>query len=71
MSQTDSLLRYLERHPKGISPLTALEWLGTFRLAARVHELRAQGHRIETRFVNLSGGGRVANYVLLEKKSPR
>lgn len=35
---------------------------GCFRLAARVHELRAEGHRIESRTVETQGGKKVEEY---------
>jgi hypothetical protein len=70
MTQTARLLDYLKKHPKGITPLDGLQWLGTFRLAARIYDLRSQGQPIRTERVRLSGGGAVARYSL-EKKSPR
>jgi hypothetical protein len=51
MNQTERLLRRLESGP--ISPLEALRELGIYRLAARVKDLRAAGHAVETRMVEV------------------
>ena len=67
--QAQRVLRYLEKNPAGLTPLDGLHRLGTFRLAARIYELRSAGHRVRSRLVPLSGGGRVALYTL-EKKRP-
>ena len=45
-SQKDLIRRHLRRQP--ISPLEALQEYGCFRLAARIAELREDGHNIET-----------------------
>jgi hypothetical protein len=45
-----------------ITALDALELFGCFRLAARIHELRRDGWRIEERTVETSSGKRVAEY---------
>jgi|TARA_R110000751_G_scaffold89627_7_gene176398 hypothetical protein len=45
-SQKDLIRRHLAQKP--ISPLEALEEYGCFRLAARIAELREDGHSIET-----------------------
>lgn len=50
MSQTDELLSMLrDRGEVGVTPLDALAELRIYRLAARVSDLRAAGHVIETR----------------------
>ncbi len=38
-----------------ITPKTAFRYYGIMRLAARVRELRKQGHNIETQMVNRRG----------------
>ena len=38
-----------------------------FRLGARIYELRAEGHDIETQWETTVGGARIARYVLHEK----
>lgn len=60
MSQTDAILGYLKRR-RTITPLEALDQLGCYRLAARVNELRAMGHGIETHMVE-KNGKRFAQY---------
>ncbi len=68
MTQNERLLELLrERGPAGVTPLLALDRVGSFRLAARVSDLKAAGHDIETRTVTVSGGARVACYVLHEQ----
>ena len=47
MSQEKDILGHLQRHGS-ISPLEALEQFGCFRLAARIADLRAKKHNIET-----------------------
>ena len=46
MSQKTAILDLLKRGP--VTPLDALSKLGCFRLAARVRELREEGHPIVT-----------------------
>ena len=68
MSQQDALLVMLrEKGDEGVTPLEALDRIGSFRLAAVVFDLRADGHDIETRWYTTPGGKRVARYVLREK----
>lgn len=50
MTQTDRLLAWLKTG-KTIDPMEALRELGIYRLAARVRDLRAAGHAIETETV--------------------
>jgi hypothetical protein len=54
------------RGADGLTPLEALELVGTQRLAARVYELEAAGYRITRTLVDIPRGGRVARYVLHE-----
>jgi hypothetical protein len=48
----------------GLTPLQAQSWAKTMRLAARVSELRAAGHRITTTTVKTEQGAHVARYTL-------
>ena len=48
----------------GLTPLQALTWAGTMRLAARVSEIRAAGHRVTTTTVKTPQGAHVARYTL-------
>jgi hypothetical protein len=61
MSQKLKILSHLKRGP--ITPITALERYGCFRLAARIEELRNAGHSIETEWV-VNGNKRYARYRL-------
>lgn len=49
MSQTSQILSHLKTRP--ITPLEALSSYGCLRLAARIADLRASGHRIDTEMV--------------------
>jgi hypothetical protein len=60
-SQKELIRRHLIRQP--ISPLEALEDYGCFRLAARIAELREDGHNIET-VQTRQGGKTFATYRL-------
>ena len=46
-SQNEQILQHLKRGRK-ITPIDALEKFGCFRLAARISDLRGQGHVIST-----------------------
>jgi len=62
MTQSQWILQAL-----GTRPLTAMEALdgcGCFRLAARIKDLREQGHDIKTKAVQLQNGKIVAQYTL-------
>lgn len=61
MSQNEMILQMLvAAGSKGITPLEALRFAGSMRLAARVQELRARGYQIKTERTK----GRHARYVL-------
>lgn len=62
--QTRAVLELLERHPEGVTALTALDEVGTFRLGARIWELKADGHDIETAWYLTPSGKRIARYLL-------
>ena len=48
-----------------ITPLDALNLYGCFRLAARVHELKKQGHPIESVPWTTPAGATISKYVLV------
>jgi len=54
------------RGEEGMTALDALEWVGTARLAARIDELRKEGHVIEREMVRTRNGARIARYRLVE-----
>lgn len=62
MSQKSQIRKWLERGRK-LTPLQALEKFGSFRLAARIDELRRDGLEIETKFQH-QDGKRFASYGL-------
>lgn len=61
-SQNEEILSWLQRG-KSLTPLTALERFGCFRLSARILNLRQQGHKIEMTLVEYKGK-RFASYHL-------
>lgn len=64
-TQVEVILDMLKRaSDAGVTPHEALREAGCFRLAARIGELRAQGHNIETKNYKTQGGAVVARYVL-------
>ena len=63
-SQTDAILRLLRDNPDGITAMDALHECGSFRLAARIADLRAAGNDISAEMVTTDSGKRVARYRL-------
>jgi len=64
MSQNQQILAALQSGMK-ITPMTALRLYGCFRLAARILDLRNDGHDIKTDMVWIKKGEkRVARYSL-------
>ena len=53
-TQNAAILRYLKFGRK-LTPMAALRLFGTMRLAARVWELRRDGHHIESGAVTVAG----------------
>ena len=64
MSQSTQILDMLKRGP--VTALDALQQAGCFRLAARIADLRQQGHHIETETIEVNGK-HIAQYQLKEK----
>lgn len=66
--QNIALLQLLRQRPNvGVTALDAFQEIGTFRLAARVADLRADGFDVWTDLVTTEGGKRIAVYRLREK----
>lgn len=63
MTQCDHILKHLKTG-RGITPLAALERWGCFRLAARIAELKRQGHTINCALHKTSNGKHVGLYWL-------
>lgn len=73
MSQRQDILRHLAKG-RTITPLEALSRFGCFRLAARIAEIREQGHSVTRDTVRTKGGARVARYRIegpKTQKAPR
>lgn len=69
MTDNQAVLRLLRaRGESGLTPLDALREVGTFRLGARIWDLRESGHLIETEWIRTPSGSRVARYVLRERQ---
>jgi hypothetical protein len=62
MSQEEKILNHMKRYGS-ITPMTALEKYGCFRLAARIAEIR-QVHKVDTEIVQ-KGRKRFAKYRLV------
>jgi hypothetical protein len=67
--QTRDVLALLrEQGVDGVTPALALTEVGTMRLAARIAELRAEGHDIINVGWTTARGAHVALYVLREER---
>ena len=66
MTQVEMILSHLKRRP--ITAMQALGNYGCFRLAARINNLRALGHKIRTETRKLANGKRIAVYHLEDQK---
>jgi hypothetical protein len=62
MSQATDILDMLKRGP--VTAMDALENAGCFRLAARIADLRQQGHEILTETITTPTGKHIASYKL-------
>tara|TARA_R100001015_G_C4610662_1_gene166025 strand:- start:601 stop:816 length:216 start_codon:yes stop_codon:yes gene_type:complete len=60
-TQNDMILVALKNGER-ITPLSALESFGCFRLSARIWDLRNEGHSIKTRHISTPQGKVVAEY---------
>jgi hypothetical protein len=66
MSQAEWILMTLKRKP--LTALDALQGCGCMRLAARINDLRADGHVIGTEMVS-KNGKKFAQYYLIKERS--
>lgn len=60
-SQAKRILAYMMDGNR-ITPIEALEKFGSFRLGARIADLRAAGHDIKSEFVTTNTGKHVKQY---------
>ena len=65
-SQNTAILLFLESGGS-LSTMDALEKFGSFRLSARIKNLRDQGHNIQTDWFTTPNGKKVARYFIPEK----
>ena len=68
MTQNDMLLVAL-RNGAHITPLSALEKFGCFRLSARIWDLRNEGHPISKKTITTPQGKSVAEYYYDEQQN--
>lgn len=64
MNQTDHILALLKQAP--LTALGALKLADSWRLGARIYDLRAAGHHIRTDMIRTGTGKRVARYTLVK-----
>ncbi len=64
--QNRAILLYLESGGS-LSTIDALEKFGSFRLSARIKDLRDLGHNIQTDWFTTPNGKKVARYFIPEK----
>lgn len=62
MSQKATILNWLQREP--ITPAQALAYLGCFRLAARILEIKQDGYPVRAEMIETANGKHVARYSL-------
>ena len=65
LSQKIAVLKYMQEHGS-ITPMEALKHIGSFRLGARIYDLKGEGHDIIN--LNKTGEERFAKYQLVEKR---
>ena len=66
-TQKERILEYIREHGS-ITPVEALKHIGSFRLGARIYDLKQQGHDIIN--LNKTGDERYAKYALRRNISP-
>lgn len=70
-SQNERILKYLQTHKTGITPLQALTKFGCLRLSGRIYDLRDQGYDILTSMIDVKTADgdtkTVAQYRLVER----
>lgn len=65
-SQIERIFQHLKKGKK-ITPLQALQWFGTMRLAAYIHELKKRGHDVKTAIITVGPQKkRVAQYSMVK-----
>lgn len=70
----ESQNKLILQHLKTVGSLTALDALGKFqcfRLASRIHDLKAEGHHIHNEPEKLPNGKKIARYFLIKEASDK
>lgn len=67
MGQEDAILKYLQAG-HSLTPLEALRMFGSMRLGARIFELKAAGHKIESEPFKDENGKHYARYYMIQKE---
>lgn len=62
-NQTTKILLYMKAG-NSITPIQALEMFGSFRLGARIHNIRAMGFNVKTDLITTSTKKVIAEYSL-------
>ncbi len=66
MTQTEKVLTHLDLRGS-LTPLQAMDYYGIMRLAARIGELRRDGHEIKSEPFRTPGGATVSRYSLIRE----
>ena len=53
MTQCEKILKFMETHKRGITPLQAMDHFGCMRLSGRIHDLRDRGYNISSEIVEV------------------
>lgn len=53
MTQCEKILKFMDTHKNGITPLQAMDKFGCMRLTSRIHDLREQGYNISSESVEV------------------
>lgn len=67
MTQCEAILQLLRERPAGVTAIDALELVGSFRLAARIADLRHDGFDITSTPERTPSGKVVARYQLQDR----
>jgi len=66
MTQTEKVLTHLDLRGS-LTPLQAMDYYGIMRLAARIADLRKDGHQIASEPFRTPGGATVSRYRLIRE----
>ncbi|TCP18083.1 helix-turn-helix protein [Nicoletella semolina] len=62
-SQTKRILQYMLEGGR-ITQISALEGVGSFRLSARIYDIKSQGYNVKDEWITLPNGKRVKQYFI-------